>query len=240
MPIATRAALTAGRIMDEAALYRLMAWLSPAYPTGGFSYSHGLEYAVEAGLVTDANSLAEWLTDILRFGAGRNDAILFAAAYDALCAGDGAALAEVAELAAAWWPASELALESTAQGQAFLTATMAAWPARGLDLLAAVWQGPLALPVAVAAACAAHRVPRNPALAAFVQSFAASLVSAGLRLVPLGQTAGQRVIAALEAVVAEVAAEAAMASLDELGSATMMGDWCAMQHESQHTRLFRS
>lgn len=240
MPSATARRTMAERIMDEAALYRLMTWLSPAYPTGGFSYSHGLEYAVEAGLVVDAESLAGWLDDILRFGAGRNDAILFAAAHDAAAAGDGAALAEVAELAAAWWPASELALESTAQGQAFLAATMAAWPAPGLDLLAAVWQGPLALPVAVAVSCAAHRLPRGLALAAFVQGFAASLVSAGIRLIPLGQTAGQQVIARIEATVAEVAAEAAKASLDALGSATMIGDWCAMKHESQHTRLFRS
>lgn len=227
-------------IMAEADLYRLMAWLSPAYPVGGYSYSHGLELAVEEGLVTGCAELIDWLEAIFRDGSGRNDAILFAAAHRAAAADDSSDLGEVAEIAAAFQPTSEIALESTAQGDAFLRVTRAAWPCTALERLAAAWEGPAAYPVAVAVTCAGHGIALGPGLAAYLHAFAANLVSAGVRLIPLGQTDGQRAIAALEPVVREVAATAPTLSLDNLGSATLMVDWCAMRHETQHTRLFRS
>jgi urease accessory protein len=224
--------------MDRAALYRLMAWLSPAYPTGGFSYSHGIEYAVEAGLVTGRETLVVWVGHILRAGAGRVDAMLFRAAFAA--AEDPARLEELAELAAVFRASAETALESAQQGAAFLAVTRQAWPSTRLEAFAR-WRGdrPVALPIAVALA-SAGTVELDMALGAYLQAFAASLVSAGVRLIPLGQTDGQRALAALEPAVAS-AVEAALATpLDEIGSSAPMVDWASMRHESQYTRLFRS
>ena len=226
--------------MAEADLYRLMAWLSPAYPVGAYSYSHGLELAVEEGLVRDRAELIAWLAAILRDGSGRNDAILFAAAHRAAAPGAASDLGEVAEIAGVFQPTSEIALESTAQGDAFLRVTRAVWPCAALDRLAGAWDGPVAYPVAVAVTCAGHGVALGPGLAAYLHAFAANLVSAGVRLVPLGQTDGQHAIAKLEPAVREVAATAPALSLDDLGSATLVVDWCAMRHETQRTRLFRS
>jgi urease accessory protein len=222
------------------ALFRLMAWLSPAYPIGAFSYSSGIEWAVEAGDIKDAETLRQWLAAMMADGSGFADAVFFTHAHRAIDTSDDAALRAVAELAAAFVSSKERLLETTAQGRAFLDVTRAAWPCAALDRLATVWSGPVALPVAVAAACAGHGIAGAPALLAFLHALAANWISAGVRLIPLGQTDGQRVLAALEPVVAATAARAHQTPLDEVGTATFRADLAGMRHESQYTRLFRS
>jgi urease accessory protein len=224
----------------EAALYRLMTWLSPTYPLGAFSYSHGLEYAVEVGLVTDRDSLQRWVATAIGSGAGRSDAALLVAAWRAVRADDRAALDAVVALAAAWRGTAETALESRAQGAAFLATTRTAWPHPLLDELALRHRGELALPVAVGVTAAAQDVPLAATLAAYLHAFASNLVSAGVRLIPLGQSDGQRAIAALEHVVAATAVAVLATPLEEIGTAAPLVDWCSMRHETQYTRLFRS
>ncbi len=236
----TVSTITSMRMTTEATLYRLMTWLSPAYPLGAFSYSHGLEYAVEAGRVRDVATLVDWVRTVIDAGAGRIDAALFTAAYGAIRADDSSAFDEVVELATAWRGTVETALESAAQGAAFVVVTSAAWPDERFAELAARHGGHLALPVAFGAACALHGIALETALPAYLQAFGANLISAGVRLIPLGQTDGQRAIAALEPVVAKAATAALEADLEELGTAAPLLDWCSIKHETQYTRLFRS
>jgi urease accessory protein len=217
-----------------------MAWLSPAYPIGAFSYSSGLEWAVEAGDIKNAETLRRWLAVMLGEGSGFCDAVFFVHAHRTIAAKDGEALRAVAELAAAFVPSKERLLETTAQGRAFVDTTRAAWPCAALNDLDAAWQGPLALPVAVGVTCAGHGIPCEPALRAFLQALTANWISAGVRLIPLGQTDGQRVIAALETEVATTAKRALTTPLDEIGSCTFRADIASMRHETQYTRLFRS
>jgi urease accessory protein len=226
--------------MESVALYRLMAWLSPAYPVGAFSYSSGIEWAVEAGDITDADTLRQWLAVMLGDGGGFCDAVFFVHAHRAITADDTPALRAVAELAAALVPSKERFLETTAQGRAFVEATRAAWPCLALARLEAAWDGPVALPVAVGVACAGHGIGCEIALPAFLHALAANWISAGVRLIPLGQTDGQRVLAALEETVAATAARALSTALDDIGSAAFRADLATMRHESQYTRLFRS
>jgi urease accessory protein len=226
--------------IESSALYRLMAWLSPAYPVGAFSYSSGIEWAVEAGDIKDAETLRQWLAAMLAEGGGFCDAALFVHAYHATANADDAALRNVAALAAALVPSKERFLETTAQGRAFLDATRAAWPCPALMRLQDAWKGAVALPVAVAVACAGHDIACEPALGAFLHALTANWISAGVRLIPLGQTDGQRVLAALEVTVAATAARALVTPLDEIGSATFRADLATMRHETQYTRLFRS
>jgi len=223
-----------------AALYRLQAWLSPSFPVGAFSYSGGLEWAVEVGDVTDADTLRRWIGVVIAEGGGLCDAVFFAAAHRAVTNEDGRALGEVAELAAAFAPSKERHLETTAQGDAFVVAGQAAWPCTAFDRLRAVWPGPCAYPVAVATAAAGHRIAIEPAIVAFLHGLAASLISAGVRLIPLGQTDGQRVLAALEPIVAAAAARALAMPLDSVGGAAFRADIASQRHETQYTRLFRS
>jgi urease accessory protein len=217
-----------------------MAWLSPAYPVGSFSYSSGIEWAVEAGDIKDAETLRRWLATVIADGAGFCDAVFFAHAYRAAAAGDDTALGAVAELAAAFAPSKERHLETTAQGHAFVQATRAAWPCAALDRLTAVWDGAIAYPIAVGVAAAGHGIALAPALDAYLHAVVANLVSAGVRLIPLGQTDGQRVLAALESVAAATAVRALTAALDQVGSATFRADLASLRHETQYTRLFRS
>lgn len=228
---------------DSIKLMRLQSWLSPAFPVGAYAYSHGLERAVEAGWVRDRVSLIDWLDADLRHGAGRSDTILFAHGWRAAHAGDAAAVAEVARLAAALRGSAEFALESTAQGAAFLGAARRVWPHPFLDELAGLLTAtdiPATAPVAAGAVCAVHGVELHLAAPLYLQAWAANLISAAVRLVPLGQTDGQFAVAALEQAVAQVAREACEATLDDIGSSAFMIDIASMEHETQYTRLFRS
>ena len=222
-------------------LYRLLAWLSPAYPIGAFSYSHGLETAVEEGLIKDRASLVAWLDSVLRRGTGAVDGALFAASWRAATGEDWSAFDAIAERATAWRGTSEMALESRQQGGSFLSITRVAWPHAALDEVHQRLEGELALPVAVALAAAAHGIALEQALAGYLHAFTANLISAALRAVPLGQTDGQIALAALEAAVHDATRTALeVESLDEVGTATPLLDWCSLRHETQYTRLFRS
>ena len=221
---------------DPQALYRLLSWLSPSYPVGAFSYSHGLEYAVETGTVGDLDSLTAWTETVLLRGTGRIDGVLFREAYCAVEADDADALDEIRELGNAFQATAEFALESRAQGDAFVRATRSAWPVPALDRLAdgAVY------PVAVAVGCAGHGIPVEVGLHGYFHAFSANLVSAGVRLIPLGQTDGQRAVAALAAAVERAQQNAMNIPLEDLGAAAPVLDLASMHHETQYTRLFRS
>jgi urease accessory protein len=209
----------------QTAVQTLAAWLSPAYPVGAYSYSHGLEWEVQAGRVAGAPALAAWVEDVLAHGAGRTDAMLLAAAWRA---DDPAPVAELAEALA---PSAERHLETMAQGTAFARTTAAAW---GIAV------PPAAYPVAVGIAARALALPLDLTATLYLQAFAANLVSAGIRLVPLGQTDGQRITRALLPLAARIAAEALAAPPAAIGGLAVAADIAAMRHETQYSRLYRS
>jgi urease accessory protein len=226
--------------ISSAALYRLMAWFSPAFPVGAYSYSSGIEWAVEAGDITNTKTLQRWLRVMLGMGSGFCDAVFVAQSHRAISDRNNDLLREVIELAAAMAPSKERFLETTAQGEAFLSTMRASWPCSALDRLAKSFTGPLAYPVAVGVACAGHGIPVEAAVHAYLQALMANLVSAGVRLIPLGQTDGQRLIAALEYDIAATSERALTTKLDDIGSSAFRVDAASMHHETQYTRLFRS
>ncbi|WP_051677221.1 urease accessory protein UreF [Bradyrhizobium sp. URHD0069] len=225
---------------EAAALYRLMTWLSPSFPVGAFSYSSGIEWAVEAGDIGDAAALRDWLASMLADGPGFCDGAFLAHAHRAAASHDNAALREVAELAAAFVPSRERQLETSAQGRAFVDIARAAWNCDGLERMIEHCDGPIVYPVAVGLVSAAHAIPLAPTMHAFFHAVISNWISAGARLVPLGQTDSQRVLVQLEPLVIATAKRALRASLDDLGSASFRADLASMQHETQYTRLFRS
>jgi urease accessory protein len=225
---------------DATVLYRLLAWLSPSFPVGAFSYSSGIEWAVETGDIKDAATLLAWIAAVIGHGGGFCDAVFFVHAHSAVHGDNDSVLREVCELAAAFTPSKERHLETTAQGRAFADTVRAAWPCAALEHLLALWDGAIPYPVAVATVSAGHGIALAPALIAYLHAVSANLVSAGVRLVPLGQTDGQRVLAALEAVVVETAKRARATALDDVGGASFRADLASMRHEAQYTRLFRS
>lgn len=226
--------------LSPADLTKLQTWFSPSFPVGAFSYSHGLEWVVETGEIKDVNSLVDWVEGVMRYGSGRADAILLCAAWRATKTLAWSELREIADLAAALQPTSERRLESLGQGTAFHTAIMAAWPNTVLEQFRKACPDELAVPVAVGAAGAAHDLPLNALLIAFLQGFCANLISAGVRLIPLGQSDGLRVTSRLEPVVADISQQAMNCGIEDIGSSTILTDIASMCHELQYTRLFRS
>lgn len=212
-------------------LLALMAWLSPAFPVGSFSYSHGLERAVEDGQVRDGEGLREWLAALLAHGSAWNDAVLFAEAWR--CGRDAEPVDTVAELGIALAGSAERLLESGMQGSAFASAMKD-------------WGGETALPaecpycVAVGAHAGAAAIPLEAALAAFLQAFAGNQLQAGIRLGLTGQSQAVRLLAGLESQIMATAARAARSTLDDLGSATLTAEIAALRHETQYSRLFRT
>jgi urease accessory protein len=217
----------------------LFLWLSPAFPVGAFAYSHGLEWAVEAGDIADAATLLPWLEDLLAFGGPRTDAILFALAFRATREGDWSGLLSVNELARALGAAAERRLETIAQGGAFVLAARAAWDVEALQRLAEA-EGGVAYPIAVAAAASGHSFALETSLEAFSLSQIANLVSAAVRLGSIGQTDGLKVLARLLPHVGALSRKAAQAGVGDLGGAAFRSDLAAMRHETQYSRLFRS
>lgn len=225
--------------MTEWDLHRLLAWSSPSYPTGGFSYSHGLEWAVESGMVRGVEDVIDYVGAVLARGGGWVDAVLFTYAWRLLHSPE--ALDDLAHRAAAFRGSAETALESRQQGAAFLEVTRKAWPHPALDAFAKRNGGaPVAHAFIVALACAAHGIALAPSLYSYLHAVAANLVSAGARLVPLGQTQAQIAIARLAPAIAEVCNRAGECRLEDLGTSAPQLELCSLRHETQYTRLFRS
>lgn len=215
--------------IDAQQLLLLLTWMSPAFPTGQFAYSHGLEWAIESGAVRDGETLVAWVDDLVTRGSGWNDAVLFARCWE-----DDAA--ELNELALALAGSRERSLETTQIGKSFRIAASVFSPSS----IARETAEDIAYPIAAGAACAAMGVPREQALLAYLQGFAAALTSVAVRLVPIGQTAGLESLKALMPVITETATRAASATLDDLGSITLLSDIAAMKHETQYSRVFRT
>jgi urease accessory protein len=228
--VAITTMITMMTIADQRPLLNLLAWLSPAFPIGAFAYSHGLEWAVEAGDIKDGNSLQHWLTDVLTHGSGRSDTILLRHAHRA--AADPDELHNIISLATACAPARERRDEALNQGRAFQIA-VAPWISTRLPE-----QAPYS--VAVGAAAGQNHIPEDDTAVAYLQVFATNLISAAVRLIPLGQTTGLHVLAALEPVILATADETRTATLDDIGGCAFRSDLAAMRHETQYTRLFRS
>lgn len=207
-------------------LLALVQWLSPAFPTGAYAYSHGLEFEIAAGRVTSAAGLADWLGQVLTYGAGMQDAILLAQALEA-----DADLDALAGLARALAPSAERLQETMEQGTAFALATSAM---TGLDLPARP------MPVAVGQAARSLGLPKPQVVALYLHAFAANLVSVAVRFVPLGQTEGQAVLAGLHVLIQGLATSAAEATLDDITTSTLRADLAAMGHETMTTRIFRT
>ncbi len=206
----------------------LAQWFSPGFPVGSFAYSHGLEWAIEAGNLTSATDLQTWVEALLHHGTGRNDAIFVVSAFSAQ---DPAELEALDELCLAFCAAQGRVTETREQGAAFARTLRA----MGLETLADQTYS-----VAVGRAAALKRLPLDLTLRFYLQAFAATLVSAAVRRVPLGQTDGQRVLAALQPGIEDLAQASLTLGPHDLHSSAFLADIAAMQHETLHSKVFRT
>jgi urease accessory protein len=228
---------------SNSGLYRLLAWLSPGFPVGSFAFSHGLEAAAARGAVHDRCSLQIWISAIVASGGGRIDADIVRDAHRASSASDIGALTDANRRGVAFRATAETRLETTAQGEAFLATCRAAWSNPVLDWWArGISEGGEAVCYAavVGAATAQAGIPLDYVLLGYLQALATNLISAGLRLGIIGQTDGQRIVAALEPVIGAAVADGLTRDRTSFGSAAFAVELASMAHETQYTRLFRS
>lgn len=212
----------------SADILTLSQWFSPAYPIGAFSYSHGLEWAVEAGDIKDASALEDWIRDVLRFGAGRNDALFLAASYLAQSPSE---LMQIGTACRAFASSSERLCETDQQGAAFCKITADVW---GEDLT------DLAYPVAVGHAAQLSELPLTLTSSLYLQAFASNLIGAAQRLIRLGQSDAQQMIKSLAPLSLEIAQETQTGDLAALSGTAFLSDISAMKHETQYSRMFQT
>jgi len=206
----------------------LAQWLSPAYPVGAFAYSHGLEAAIQSGAIASGNDLRAWLSDIICHGSGRNDCILLRTAH---ACDTTSALGQLNDVALAFAASSERQLEQTLQGAAFCKTTGAIWGGVG--------EGHV-YPVAVGAASAKASINVSLTAAMYLHAVISNLISAAMRLMALGQTEGQRILASLTALCDETAKATEGLTVDDMQSTAFAVDIAAMQHETLQPRIFRT
>lgn len=224
MGMAARTAMNMATPRMTTDILTLTQLLSPSFPVGAFAYSHGLETAIDTGLITDAAELTDWLTDLLTHGSGRNDAVLLHVAFT----NDSPLIDATARAFAA---SKERLQETDLQGAAFCEAVNATW---GLDL------DRLTYPVAVGRTAKSLALDPELTVAMYLQAFVGNLCAVAMRLVPLGQTDGQKVQLALKPLCLHVARDTQGATLDDLHSCAFMSDIVSMQHETQYSRVFRT
>ena len=209
-------------------LLTMAQWLSPSFPVGAFAYSHGLETAVHDGQVRTAKDLSLWLNDVLRHGSGWSDAVLLSIAYSASSAEE---LTDIDETARAFQSSFERLREAERMGAAFAKVTRDVW---SLDVPDCLYS------VAIGRAAGLKGINLVEVLGLYLHSFASNMVSAAIRLVPLGQTEGQTVLAGLSPLCAELAGKAQGASSNDLSNSANLSDIAAMRHETLEQRLFQS
>ncbi len=215
-------------IPTDADILTLTQWLSPAYPVGGFAYSHGLEAAIDEGAVTSSQDTEAWISDVLEHGSGWNDAVFVVAAYSAQGKDE---LTNVDVIARAFCASSERLMETKLLGQAFGTVTGDVWE---LDL------SQFSYPVSIGQAASLQNLPILLTTKMFLQAFASNLVACATRLVPLGQTDAQRLIRNLTPLCERIALSAQEADLDQLSLTAFLSDIASMKHETQYSRIFRT
>ena len=209
----------------DAKLITVMQWLSPAFPIGGFAYSHGLEWAINKGYVSNRAELQKWISDLLEYGSLKNDAILIKLVLQ------GSDPKEINEIAIALCPANERLSETQLQGGAFCKIMREVW---SLEI------DELTLPIALALAAKNESIDQNLVLPAYLHSFCSNLISVAMRLIPIGQTDGQKTLRELSPLISDSVRAVAKSDKDDLGSACFLSDVSAMQHEYLQPRVFKT
>lgn len=222
----------------DAALLQLLWLASPALPVGGFSYSEGIEAAVEAGLVHDEATAAGWIADQLHLALARADLPVLAEALEAVRGGDQAALSALDTWVRATRETSELRQQTEQMGRSLIEWGRAVHPDRVAHIPRDV---SFTYPIAFAMAAAPSGASVRHVLLAFAFGWGENMMQSAIKAVPLGQSAGQRILARLadEAPRAVDEALAAVAA-GERQSFTPMLAILSAQHETQYSRLFRS
>ena len=221
-------------------LHTVLTWFSPSYPIGSYAYSHGLEYAVEEGLVKDPQTLLGWIRDLLFFGTGYNDSIIINSIYDSVANDNCVEFDYISQIANAIKPTKEIALESYQQGVSFKNILMDVYSNSNLTFYLNRLDDCITYPGVVGVAGGIFEVEKKLLIHSYLHAFTSNILSAALRIMPIGQTEIQKIIFQMKGNVEEMTNKSLGLSLSDLGSSVFISDWASSKHQNQYTRLFRS
>lgn len=222
--------------MDSQVL-NLLQLVSPALPVGAYTYSEGLETLVEWGTISNNHTLKHWLEQELSYGAIRTEAAVMLRAYRATVLSDKKALIYWNNWLSAARETSELRASSWQMGQSLMRLLLAIKPVETQS----IWlEGECNYAISLGIAAALEQIAPKPLILGYLHSWATNLITAGVKLIPLGQTAGQILLHELHANISDAATEIINLQDDELSSCSWGLSLASMAHETQYTRLFRS
>ncbi|MDA9564794.1 urease accessory protein UreF [Alphaproteobacteria bacterium] len=201
----------------------LFSWFSPNFPIGSFNFSHGLEAAVEMKFIHDSFTLENWISNLITDGSGKTDVILLSNAYRGK---------NINELALALCPSKERWIESIKLGKSFSKNIRDNWSYNIED--------DLAFPVALGKAGSFFSIPLDQLLIIFLQSFASNLITFGMKHIPLGQSAGQKILINLIPVIQEQSMKYKNYDIKDIGSSAFISDLASMYHENLKNRIYQT
>ena len=201
----------------------LFSWFSPNFPIGSFNFSHGLEAAVEMKFIYDSFTLEKWISNLITDGSGKTDIILLSNAYRGK---------NINELALALCPSKERWIESIKLGKSFSKNIRDNWSYNIED--------ELAFPVALGKAGSFFSIPLDQLLIIFLQSFASNLITFGMKHIPLGQSAGQKILINLIPVIQAQSMKYKNYDIKDIGSCAYISDLASMYHENLKNRIYQT
>lgn len=224
--------------LTDSHLLSILQLASPALPVGAYSYSEGLEMLIENGTITNSQNLKQWLEAELRYGAMRLDAAVMVRVWQAAKVGDVETLRRWNLWLSAARETEELRASAWQMGRSLMQLLGKLQP-EILPLADAVGI-PCNYAIAFGIASAHWNINIQAALLAYLHSWATNLITAGIKLIPLGQTAGQELLLELQGLFSAATVEILALADDDLGCCSWGLSLASMQHETQYTRLFRS
>ena len=201
----------------------LFSWFSPNFPIGSFNFSHGLEAAVEMKFIHDSFTLENWISNLITDGSGKTDVILLSNAYRGK---------NINELALALCPSKERWIESIKLGKSFSKNIRDNWSYNIED--------DLTFPVALGKAGSFFSIPLDQLLIIFLQSFASNLITFGIKHIPLGQSAGQKILINLIPVIQAQSMKYKNYDITDIGSSAFISDLASMYHENLKNRIYQT
>ena len=214
-------------------ILKLLTWNNQAFPIGSYSFSSGLEYAVESNLITTGYELQSWLKNLLNFGSIQTDAILLVEAWKLMKKKKNRNLIELNNFAISLNQSYEKYIENYEQGKSFIKITSDAWNHK-------FQSKNLTFPLAYASSAYQENIKLEDTLISYLHANLCNLLSAGIKLIPLGQTEGQRIQIKLNLYIEEEYKIILKKDMNDIGNCGWVNDIVSMQHENQFTRIFRT
>ena len=214
-------------------ILKLLTWNNQAYPIGSYSFSSGLEYAIEINLISTAKELQDWLKNLLKFGNLQSDAILLKEAWKIKTCKKDKDITDLNRFAISLNQSKEKYIESYEQGKSFIKISKESWSHK-------FPRETLMFPIAYACSAVQENISLEDTLLSFLHSNLCNLLGAGIKLLPLGQTEGQKIQLQINKYIEKEYKSILKKNLNYIGSCGWVNDIVSMKHEHQFTRLFRT